>query len=169
MPFQKGRHAAAEFTTEMTDRIWTALGTVLTHHGRRDVRKLVIELSDTPLPVISPGWRLQAAKATTQTPGNQARRERAKGGYPVQDDLVFGSQAELAVYNVLMELQRDFPVKDAFAVLPLPGARLRDDGVRTPDFVVIAREVSAPGPKARRRQPDRQQSSPDPGNHRAGE
>jgi hypothetical protein len=50
---------------------------------------------------------------------------------------VFGSRAELAVYQALVDFQRGFPVKDAIAVLPLPGARLRDAGVRTPDFVVV--------------------------------
>lgn len=128
---------AAEFTTEIKNQIWKALSTVLTHHGRRDVQKLVIERADTPLPMVSPDWRAQAASDTMQPLSNQARRERASGGCPAQDDLVFGSQAELAVYNVLVDIQRDFPVKDAFAVLPLPAARLRDGGVRTPDFVVI--------------------------------
>ena len=50
---------------------------------------------------------------------------------------MFGSQAELAVYKILVDLQRDFPAKAGFAVLPLPGVRLRDAGVRFPDFVVI--------------------------------
>ena len=86
--------------------------------------------------------------------------DAAGDGYPSQDGLTFGSQAELAVYNVLVELQRDFPVRNAFAVLPLPGARLRDTAVRTPDFVVIGNgravviEVDGPHHSGRNRRAD---------------
>jgi hypothetical protein len=128
---------AQEFTTEVTDRIRAALGTVFSHHGREDVQSLVIEQSALPLPAISADWRDQATQPGKQRPSNQARRERAEGGYPSQDDLVFGSRAELAVYNVLAEIQRECSVQKAIAVLPLPGAKLRDSGVRAPDFVVI--------------------------------
>ena len=128
---------AAEFTTDARNRIWTALGAVLTHHGRQDVQSLEIQQAVPPLPAVAADWRAQAAQAPRQPPGNQARRERAGDGYPAQDGLVFGSRAELAVYQVLVEIQREFPVKDAIAVLPLPGAKLRDAGVRSPDFVVV--------------------------------
>ena len=50
---------------------------------------------------------------------------------------MFASRAELAVYRILKDLQRECPVQTTIAVLPLPGAKLRDAGVRTPDFVVI--------------------------------
>ena len=50
---------------------------------------------------------------------------------------MFASRAELAVYQIPRDLQRESPVQNTIAVLPLPGARLRDAGVRTPDFVVI--------------------------------
>ena len=59
-----------------------------------------------------------------------------------------------------MELQRDFPVRNAFAVLPLPSARLRDTAVRTPDFVVIGNgravviEVDGPHHSGRNRRAD---------------
>ncbi len=120
---------------------------------------LAIARATAPLPAVSADWRLEAADAR-QSPTNQARRERAGDGYPSQDGLTFGSQAELAVYNVLVELQRDFPVRNAFAVLPLPGARLRDTAVRTPDFVVIGNgravviEVDGPHHSGRNRRAD---------------
>jgi hypothetical protein len=128
---------ATEFTADARNRIWTALGAVLTHHGRENVQSLEIQQAASPLPSVAADWRAQAAHALRQPPGNQARRERAGDGYPAQDGLVFGSRAELAVYQVLVEIQREFPLKDAIAVLPLPGAKLRDAGVRTPDFVVV--------------------------------
>ncbi len=132
---------AQEFTTEVTDRIWAALGAVFNHHGREDVQSLVIEQAGLPPPAISADWRDQATQPSRQSPSNQARRERAEGGYPSQDDLVFGSRAELAVYHVLAEIQRECSVQKAIAVLPLPGAKLRDSGVRAPDFVVIGKTV----------------------------
>ncbi len=110
---------------------------MLTHHGRRNVQSLEIEQAVPPLPAVGSDWRAQAAQAPRQLPGNQARRERAGDGYPAHDGVVFGSRAELAVYQALVDLQRQFPVKSAIAVLPLPGAKLRDGGVRTPDFVVV--------------------------------
>jgi hypothetical protein len=151
--------AAPEFTPDVESRVWSALSAVLAHHGRDDVLTLVIARAIAPLPVVSTDWRLQAAMAA-QRPTNQARRERAGDGYPCQDGLTFGSQAELAVYNVLMELQRDFPIRNAFAVLPLPAARLRDTGVRTPDFVVMGNgravviEVDGPYHSSRNRRAD---------------
>ena len=120
---------------------------------------LAIARATAPLPAVSAAWRLKAADAR-QSPTNQARRERAGDGYPSQDGLTFGSQAELAVYNVLVELQRDFPVRNAFAMLPLPGARLRDTAVRTSDFVVIGNgravviEVDGPHHSGRNRRAD---------------
>jgi hypothetical protein len=125
-----------EFTAEVTGRIWTALGAVLAHHGREDVQSLAIEQAAPRLPAVAGDWRDQAAQAPKQ-PTNQARRERAGEGYPSVDDLVFGSRAELAVYQALVDLQRELPSQNAFAVLPLPGARLRDAGVRYPDFAVM--------------------------------
>lgn len=50
---------------------------------------------------------------------------------------MFASRAELAVYQILKDLQRESSVQNTIAVLPLTGARLRDAGVRTPDFVAI--------------------------------
>ena len=128
---------AAEFTDEVTGRIWQALRAVLKHHARDDVVSLVIEPASPPLPAISADWRTQAAEAVRQPAGNQARRERAEGGHPTQDGLVFSSRAELAVYQILTDLQRESRHQNTFAVLPLPGARLRDADVRTPDFVIV--------------------------------
>ncbi len=150
--------AAPEFTPDVEARVWSALGSVLAHHGRGDVLSLVIARAIAPLPAVSADWRLHAADAARPT--NQARRERSGDGYPSQEGLTFGSQAELAVYNILVELQRDFPIRNAFAVLPLPGARLRDAAVRTPDFVVIGNgraaviEVDGPHHSGRNRRAD---------------
>jgi AbiJ N-terminal domain 3 len=149
-----------EFTAAVTDRIWAALGTVFSHHGREDVQSLVIEQAMLPLPAIAPNWRDQATRPARQPPSNQARHERAEGGYPSEDDLVFGSRAELAVYHVLAEIQRECSVQKAIALLPLPGAKLRDSGVRSPDFVVIGNgraaviEVDGPHHYGRTRKAD---------------
>ncbi len=151
---------APEFTTEITDRIWEALGAVFGYHDRDDVQSLVIEQAAPRLPAISADWRDEAAQLSRQPPANQARRERADSGYPSQDGLVFGSRAELAVYHVLMEIQRECPVQKAIAVLPLPGAKLRDTGVRYPDFVVLGNgraaiiEVDGPHHYGRTRKAD---------------
>jgi hypothetical protein len=71
---------AREFTTEVTDRIWAALGTVFKHHDREDVQSLVIEQAALPLPAISADWRDQVAQLHKQQPSNQARREHSEGG-----------------------------------------------------------------------------------------
>jgi hypothetical protein len=127
----------AEFTDEVRDRVWQALRAVLVHHGRDDVMSLVIEPSAPPLPALTADWRASAAKVLDQSGGNQARHERAGGDHPSEDGLVFASRAELAIYQILKDLQRESSMQNTIAVLPLPGARLRDAGVRTPDFVVI--------------------------------
>jgi AbiJ N-terminal domain 3 len=151
---------APEFTAGITGRIWKALGVVLTHHGRQNVQSLVIEQVAPQMPAVTADWRDQVARAPRQAPGNQARRERTEEGYPAQDGLVFGSQAELAVYQALVSLQRDSQHQNSFAVLPLPGVRLRDAGVRTPDFVVVGNgraviiEVDGPRHYARTRKAD---------------
>ena len=118
----------AEFSTEVTSRIWQALSTVLSHHGREDVLSLVIEPASPHLPAIAADWRTHAGQAIMQPPSNQARRERAEGGYPSEDGLVFSSYAELAVYQILKDLQHDSERQNTFAVLPLPSARLHDSG-----------------------------------------
>jgi AbiJ N-terminal domain 3 len=151
---------AQEFTTEVTDRIWETLGTVFGYHGRSDVQSLVIKHAVPQLPAISADWRGQAAQPSRQPPTNQARRERTDGGYPSQDGLVFGSRAELAVYHILTEIQRNCTVQKAIAILPQPGAKLRDTGVRHPDFVVLGNgraaiiEVDGPHHYGRTRKAD---------------
>jgi len=128
----------AEISSDVRDRIWTALRTVLAHHGRDDVLSLVVEPASTPLPTPTADWCIEAAQAALrQAPSNQARRERNDGGYPEEDGLVFASSAELVIYQILKELQHENPSQNTLAVLPLPGTKLRDSGVRTPDFVVI--------------------------------
>jgi hypothetical protein len=132
-----GPGLVAEFSGDVKDRIWRVLSSVLAHHGRDDVVSLVVEPASPPLPAPTVDWRTEAAKAARQAPSNQARRERTEGGYPEEDGLFFGSRAEHAIYQILKELQHETQPLKTFAVLPLPGTKLRDSGVRTPDFVVI--------------------------------
>jgi AbiJ-like protein len=127
----------AEFTDDVRDCVWQALSTVLVHHGRDDVVSLVIESATPPIPAPVAEWRVDVAQVLDLQGGNQARRERAEGGHPSEDELVFASRAELAVYQVLKDIQRGCPGQNTIALLPLPGTKLRDAGVRTPDFVVI--------------------------------
>ncbi|MEV0624199.1 hypothetical protein AB0I81_63580 [Nonomuraea sp. NPDC050404] len=130
-----GPTLAAEFTPAVLDPIWEHLRGVLRQLGREDVMSLVVEEARPQLPPVSQDWRQLAA---TPAPSNQARRERKAGeGYPTMDELVFGSRAELVVYQVLTEIQRDSQPKQSIAILPLPSAKLRDTSVRSPDFVVI--------------------------------
>ena len=96
------------------------------------------------------GGRCQGPGATGRQPG---RLERAEGGHHSEDGPIFASRAELAVYQILKDLQRESPrAEHDRPVLPLPGARLRDAGVCTPDFAVIgngrAAVVEADGPEA---------------------
>jgi hypothetical protein len=126
-----------EFTSEVTERVWCKLEQVLRQHDRQDVMGVVVEPTVSPLPEVAPDWRARAEQqAVVGMPVNQARRERADGGYPVLDGLTFGSRAEVVVYELLVDLQRDCSRHRAIAVMPLPAAKLRDAGVRTPDFVV---------------------------------
>ncbi|MFA1538589.1 hypothetical protein [Actinomadura monticuli] len=128
--------AEGEYTQEMISRIWAKLETVLKRHDRHDVFGLVTEPMLEPLPAVAPDWRNNAPE-TAVPPTNQARRERADGGYPRRDGLTFTSRAEVVVYELLAGIQRECPPEKALAILPLPGAKLRDAGVRSPDFVVI--------------------------------
>jgi hypothetical protein len=149
-----------EFTDDMIERIWAPLGSALAHHGRKDVRSLVVEQTAALPPAVTVAWRKEAAQLLKRPPSNQARREREAGGYPSEDELVFGSQAELAVYRVLVEIQREFQIQKAIAILPLPGAKLRDAGVLTPDLVVLGNgraaiiEVDGPHHYGRTRKAD---------------
>jgi hypothetical protein len=127
-----------EFTSDAIAHIWEKLELVLRQHGRQDVFGVVVEPTVPPLPEVAPNWRALAGRDTAVgRPTNQARRERADGSYPVSDGLTFSSRAEVVVYELLIELQRDCSRHRAIAVMPLPGAKLRDAGVRTPDFVVL--------------------------------
>jgi hypothetical protein len=144
-----------EFTPEAVALVWEQLRLVLGRAERGDVRALVIEAAPTALPAVAADRR-----QSVQAPTNQGRRERAAGneGYPTQDELVFASESELTVYQVLKDLQRERPAQHAIA--PLPGVRLRDNGVRSPDFLVIGSgravvlEVDGPHHSARSRKAD---------------
>ncbi|WP_406136010.1 hypothetical protein [Streptomyces sp. NBC_01089] len=145
-----------EFTTAMVEAIWQRLETVLKLLEREDVQSLVVEAAVRPLPEITQDWRHQGSGPT-----NQGRRERRSDqGYPTADDLVFGSRAELAVYQVLQDLQRERPVQSGIAILPLASAKLRDAGVRSPDFTVLGNgraviiEVDGPHHYGRTRKAD---------------
>jgi len=127
-----------EFTPEVTDRIWSKLEAVLRGRDRIDVFGLVVEANVPPLPEIGEDWRAGAAHAAAEVPpSNQARRERAHGGHPERDGLTLASRAEAVVYDALAELQRSCTRHRTIAVAPLPGVKLRDAGVRTPDFLVL--------------------------------
>lgn len=129
---------APEFTAEVTGRIWAKLEPVLRGRNRTDVFSLVVEENVPPLPQVGEDWRARAMQAAAVTPPtNQARRERVDGGHPERDGLVFASRAEAIVYDTLVELQRARPQHQTFAVAPLAGVKLRDAGVRTPDFLVL--------------------------------
>ncbi|MFC7723211.1 AbiJ-related protein [Nonomuraea recticatena] len=147
-----------EFTPAVTELIWRHLGTVLKRLQREDVRSLVVEAALLPLPPVPQNWRQVAA---TPAATNQARRERAVGeGYPTLDGLVFSSRAELVVYQILCEIQRDSPLQRSIAILPLPSAKLRDAGVRSPDFTILGNgraviiEVDGPHHYGRTRKAD---------------
>lgn len=93
-------------------------------------------------------------------PGNQGRRERTSGPHPVEDGLVFGSTAELRVYQVLKRLQASFPEDDTISIAPLPGVRLRAGNTWTPDVLVMGRgraliiETDGPHHRSQRRYAD---------------
>lgn len=147
-----------EFTTEVIDLIWQHLGSVLKRLQCEDVQSLVVAAALLPLPQVPRDWRQQTA---APAPTNQARRERGTNkGYPMVEELVFGSRAELAVYHVLVEIQREFPPQRSIAILPLPSAKLRDAGVRSPDFIVLGNgravviEVDGPHHYGRTRKAD---------------
>lgn len=150
-----------EFTREVTDRIWSGLELILKQHDRHDVFGLVVEPAALPLLDVPADWRARAThQAAESSPSNQARRERVDGGYPTSDGLTFGSQAEFVVYDLLIELQRTSSRHRTIAVMPLPAARLRDAGVRTPDLVVLGNgravviEVDGPHHYGRTRKAD---------------
>ena len=129
--------AAPEFTPDIESRVWSAL-----ERGARAPRPrrrcgAGYTRATAPLPAVSADWRLKSRggrPAVADQPGSA----RARGRWvPVP------GRPHLRQPGRARRLQRPggtpagFPVRNAFAVLPLPGARLRDTAVRTPDFVVI--------------------------------
>ena len=113
------------------------------------------------LPAVDPVWRetLAAALAWDETT-NQARRDRTAPHRPAQDGLTFASEAEMTVYRMLTELQAACREDRTFAVLPLPGARLRAGHTWTPDIVLLGGgkalifEIDGPHHRASRRLAD---------------
>jgi len=127
-----------EFTPEITGRIWAKLEPVLRGRDRIDVFGVVVEANVPPRPDVGEDWRARATQAAVEVPpSNQARRERAHGRHPERDGLTLASRAEGVVYDALVELQRSCSRHRTFAIAPLPGVKLRDAGVRTPDFLVL--------------------------------
>lgn len=127
-----------EFTPEVHDRVWSKLEAVLRGQGREDVQSMVVEGSVPPLPEIDPDWREQAARAIAPgQPLNQGRAERDDPTAVEADGLRFRTAGELVVYELLCALQQDMPSANTIAIVPGSGVRLRDSGVRTPDFLVI--------------------------------
>ncbi|MFL4947585.1 hypothetical protein ACJ6WE_09455 [Streptomyces sp. MMS24-I31] len=115
-----------------------------------------MEAAPRPLPSLAKDWR-----QPEPTPTNQARRERhGDEVYPTVDGLVFASRAELAVYQLLQELQRERLPQSTVAIWPLAAAKLRDAGVRSPDFTVLGNgratiiEVDGPHQYGRTRKAD---------------
>ena len=127
-----------EFTGDITARVWSKLEAVLRGRGRHDVFGVIVEAEVPPLPEIGADWRDRAEQSAAEAQlDNQARRERARGGHPERDGLTLTNEQECGVYDALTELQRLCPRHKTFAIAPLPGVRLRDANVRTPDFVVL--------------------------------
>lgn len=127
-----------EFTDEIKARIWDKLELVLRRHGREDVFALRVEPTVPDLPDVGPDWRAEASRTFAAVPvTNQGRRERQIPMSPTLDGMYFGSQAEVTVYEVLVKIQKDAQQTNTIAIMPVPGAKLRDAGVKTPDFVVV--------------------------------
>lgn len=153
------RALTPEFTPDVTDSIWQRLREVLKRLDREDIQSLVVEAALRDLPGVAQDWR--QLDTGSLSPTNQARRERGKSErYPTADGLVFASRAELVVYEALCELQRARPATDTIAILPLAAAKLRDAGVRSPDFTVLGNgravviEVDGPHHYGRTRKAD---------------
>ncbi len=90
------------------------------------------------LPEVGPDWRDRAAESLTSAQATtQARRERTNPENPTYEGMTFGSREEIAVYRLLVEMQRTVPVDRAFAIMPLPTVQLQRMGLRTPDLVVV--------------------------------
>jgi tetratricopeptide (TPR) repeat protein len=130
-------NALPGFRQEVRDRIRSKLEAVLRGRERYDVFELIVEATVPPLPDIDTDWRARDAQTPAEPPSNQGRRERARGDHPERDGLAFGSPDELAVYDALVTLQRECPQERTFAIAPSAGVKLRDAGVKTPDFLVI--------------------------------
>lgn len=103
-----------------------------------EVDPLRVEPTVPDLPDVGADWRAEASRTFTAVPvTNQGRRERQSPMSPTLDGMYFGSQAEVTVYEVLVKIQKDAPQTNTMAIMPVPGAKLRDAGVKTPDFVVV--------------------------------
>lgn len=151
-------HLIPRFTPDVQSRLLDTLGYVASRNGESGIAHLSVRPA---LPEVDANWRETfAARLSADEVSNQARRERDRPGYPVEDDMTFGSKEELIVYQALKEIQQDLPAESTIAILPSPGARLRAGHTWTPDFVVIGNgralviEVDGPHHRQGRRYAD---------------
>jgi hypothetical protein len=130
-------HLVPRFTAEVQDRVLETLSYVAERSEVPHVKYIKVRPT---LPQVDENWReTYAARLDADQPTNQARRERGIAQYPAEDGLTFGSAEELRVYRALRHLQARMPEDDTFAIVPLPGARLRAGHTWSPDFIVTGR------------------------------
>jgi hypothetical protein len=153
-------HLVARFTPDVCSRIAEVLSYVAERNFFHDVRSVEARPA---LPLVDDNWRQAiGARLDAERPTNQARRERNEASRPVEDGLTFGSNEERRVYRALTALQRTWPQDDTIAILPLPGAHLREGHTWSPDLLVLGRgravifEVDGPHHRAARRYVDDQ-------------
>lgn len=138
-------HLVDRFTPAVRSRIADALTYVgrrrraaLTDGGGWWLNDLRYVEARPAVPVVDGDWRtVLTGQLGQRRPDNQARAERLRASNPVEDGLAFASTAELTVYRALKELQATTAEDRTFAILPLPGARLRSGNTWTPDFLVV--------------------------------
>ncbi len=122
------------FTEDVQGRIWPRLQYVLRRHDKDAERMLVEET----LPAVASDWRDRAQQElSAERATNQARRERSDPEYPTYQGMTFGSVDEIAVYKLLVDMQKTVREDKAFAILPLPTVQLQRMGLRSPDLVVV--------------------------------
>jgi hypothetical protein len=128
-------HLVPRFTGDVLQRICEVLSYVADRLGE----PRITEVQARPaLPEISGNWRETfAARLSSASVSNQARRERDVSTNPVEDNLTFGSKEELSLYRVLKDFQLNTREERTIAILPSAGVRLRAGHTWTPDFVVL--------------------------------
>jgi hypothetical protein len=124
------------FTPEVLDRILPVMRSLAQRTHLPNLEFLDTRLA---LPNIDTNnWRdalrqQYASKDVT----NSARKERLAPESPVADGLTLTNDEELAVYKALVRLQAATTEDRTFAILPLPGTRIRAGNVWVPDFILV--------------------------------